>query len=59
MGYAGAIRRADVPFPEKLACARHVAGWLATCAGQLIRRRLTGRPATAVAAAAANEIAAV
>lgn len=57
IGYAGAIRRADVPLSEKAACARHVAGWLATCAGQLIRRRLTGRP-TAVAAAA-SEIAAV
>jgi glycosyltransferase involved in cell wall biosynthesis len=59
MGYAGAIRRADVPLTGKAACAGHVLGWLGTCAGQLIRRRLTGRPATAVAAAAANEIAAV
>jgi glycosyltransferase involved in cell wall biosynthesis len=58
IGYAGAIRRADVPLSEKAACARHVFGWLATCAGQLIRRRLTRRSAAA-ATAAASEIAAV
>jgi hypothetical protein len=58
IGYASAIRRSNVPLSEKVACTRHVLGWLATCAGQLIRRRLIGRSAAA-ATAAASEIAAV
>lgn len=58
IGYAGAIRRSNLPLAERVACSRHVLRWLATCAGQLIRRRLTGR-STAAATAAAREIAAV
>jgi glycosyltransferase involved in cell wall biosynthesis len=50
IGYLGAIRRSALPLSQKAACTRHVAGWVATCAGQLIRRRLTGRSTTAPAA---------
>jgi hypothetical protein len=46
----GTIRRSNLPLSQKLACTRHVAGWVATCAGQLVRRRLTGRSAVAAAA---------
>ena len=48
-GYLGAIRRAPVPWAEKVACARHVADWLATCSGQFVRRRLGMEKATAAA----------
>jgi glycosyltransferase involved in cell wall biosynthesis len=50
IGYLGAIRRSSLPFSQKLACTRHVAGWVATCAGQWVRRRLTGRSTSAAAA---------
>jgi glycosyltransferase involved in cell wall biosynthesis len=50
MGYLGAIRRSNLPLSQKAACTRHVAGWVATCAGQLLRRRLTGRSSNTTAA---------
>jgi glycosyltransferase involved in cell wall biosynthesis len=50
-GYLASIRRAPVSWSEKVACARHVADWLATCTGQLLRRRLgmNGHAAAAMA----------
>jgi glycosyltransferase involved in cell wall biosynthesis len=52
IAYAATVARAPVTWSEKVACARHLAGWLATCGGQLIRRRL-GRSAHTLAAATA------
>jgi glycosyltransferase involved in cell wall biosynthesis len=55
IGYMASIRRSPVSWAEKVACARHVADWLGTCTGQLLRRRLgsESRVATAAASAAA------
>jgi glycosyltransferase involved in cell wall biosynthesis len=50
--YGGAIKRAPVGWGAKARCARHVAGWVATCAGQLVRRKVTKRRAADRAPAA-------
>jgi glycosyltransferase involved in cell wall biosynthesis len=39
-GYFGAICRAPLCWSGKVACARHVGEWVATCAGQLVKRKL-------------------
>jgi glycosyltransferase involved in cell wall biosynthesis len=39
-GYFGAICRAPLCWSDKVACARHVGDWVATCAGQLVKRKL-------------------
>ena len=54
-GYVGTIRRSPVAWSEKAACVRHVADWLATCTGQLVRRRL-GLERNAATTAAAGAV---
>jgi glycosyltransferase involved in cell wall biosynthesis len=39
-GYLGAVYRAPLSWSDKVACCRHVGEWVATCAGQLVRRKL-------------------
>jgi glycosyltransferase involved in cell wall biosynthesis len=59
LGFAASIRRAPASWAEKVACARHVADWLAACTGQLVRRRLGFNRKSAAAAMALTQAAVI